>query len=351
MRVTRMPTCNPRRIALALVLPLAAACDDAPTAIPGPSPAPGPVVTPGVPVRLDVPTYDGSGQAVHPDVVVFAAPWRGATHWMAVTPYPNGHAGYENPSLLASDDGLRWRVPDGVANPIVPPPAGGHNSDPDLVHDPAGDRLIMVWREVRGGNVLRTSASADGRRWSAPTTLLAVPSHEALSPAVVLAAGRPMLWYVDAGRAGCSATHSTVRLRTAERADALLPAAPGEGWSPAREARLSIPGAVVWHLDVAHLPGRGEYWAVVHAYARGAGCGSGDLYLARSRDGITWAADAAPFLRAAGRDWSAASLYRTALVPDERRGVLRLWLSARSVAGRWSLGYVELAIGPDAPLV
>ena len=328
-------------LVLACALPLAA-CSDAPT---GPVPAPTGRVAPTGPVqRIAVPTYDGSGQAVHPDVVVFDHPWHGATHWMAVTPYPNGNAAHENPSILAGDDGVQWAVPAGATNPVIPAPRFGYNSDPDLVHDAAGDRLVLLWREVSDGhNVILSSDSRDGRAWSAPATILRVPNHQALSPAVVLRDGGAQLWYVDAGAPGCRATSSTVRLRTAASLAALRPASPAHGWSAPQATSLSIPGRVVWHLDVAHVAERGEYWAVVHAYAPSQGCGGGDLYVAWSRDGVSWESSPEPVLRAGGAGWSGASLYRSSIVWDAEAGVLRTWLSGRSSRGEWSLGYVELA--------
>lgn len=320
---------------------LVAGCSDAVTA-PGVRPG-ARVVALGAVQRLVLPTYEGSGQAVHPDVVVLAQPWHGATHWMAVTPYPNGDAAYENPSLLASDEGVHWRVPPGVVNPVVPPPGRGYNSDPDLLHDAAGDRLVLLWREVSAGqNTIWSSDSRDGRAWTTPTVLLRVPNHQALSPALVVRDEGAMLWYVDAGAAGCRAVHGTVRLRTAGSLAALRPASPGDGWSAPRAVTLDIPARVPWHLDVAHLPERDEYWAVVHAYAPSQGCGGGDLYVASSRDGVTWEVDPEPVLRAGGPPWLEASLYRSSLVWDRERGVLRLWISGRSAAGEWSVGYVEL---------
>src|ERR1043165_3155793 len=40
------------------------------------------------PTPISVPTYDGSGQAVHPDVVAFDSDWNGAKYWLTMTPYP-----------------------------------------------------------------------------------------------------------------------------------------------------------------------------------------------------------------------------------------------------------------------
>lgn len=343
----RSPSRRAPRPVLAVLLSLAA-CSDSPSA--PHSDRPPPVVRPGVPSLITVPTYEGSGQAVHPDVVVFDQPWRGATHWMAVTPYPFGNAYHENPSVLAGDDGLRWATPDGGPDPVIPAPPSGYNSDPDLVYDAAHDRLVLLWREVSARNVIRATASSDGRSWSPPVVVTSAPNHRALSPAVVIRDGRPLLWYVDAGGAGCTADRSVLKLRRGESMSALLPSAPDAGWSPEIAASLTIPGQVVWHLDVAHLARRAELWAVVHAFPPSVGCGAGDLYLARSRDGVTWTAEPEPFLRAADQEWSRASLYRTSLVPDEERGVLRLWISARSGTGRWSVGYMELELADPPPL-
>src|SRR4051794_8423432 len=54
---------------------------------------------------LVTPTYEVSGQVVHPAVVRFADGWHGYEYWMAVEPYPNENDHYENPSILASNDG------------------------------------------------------------------------------------------------------------------------------------------------------------------------------------------------------------------------------------------------------
>src|SRR3954468_12655317 len=50
------------------------------------------------PSLMTVPTYDGSGQSVHPDVVAFDSEWHGAKFWMTMTPYPKSNQALENPS-------------------------------------------------------------------------------------------------------------------------------------------------------------------------------------------------------------------------------------------------------------
>jgi hypothetical protein len=113
----------------------------------------------------------------HPSVLVFDEPWNGYSYWMAFTPYPNAESAFENPCICASKDGLAYEVPAGVVNPIIPPAAApGYNADTHLIHDPVANILIMIYRERNNGanalNRVICITSADGRTWSAPTTLL-----------------------------------------------------------------------------------------------------------------------------------------------------------------------------------
>ena len=73
------------------------------------------ITTEAINRKLNIPTYDGSGQAVHPDVYYNANGWNGYRYWMAMTPYPNGNAAYENPSIVVSNDNLNWIVPPGLS--------------------------------------------------------------------------------------------------------------------------------------------------------------------------------------------------------------------------------------------
>ncbi|OYV71853.1 MAG: hypothetical protein B7Z72_06060, partial [Gemmatimonadetes bacterium 21-71-4] len=164
---------------------------------------------------MHVPTYEGSGQTVEPDIVYRAHGWHGWEYWMVVNPYPNGNAAFENPSIIVSHDGQRWAVPPGVVNPVVPRDAP--NSDPDLSYDPVGQRLVLFYRQVReGDNVITVTMSRDGVRWSAPRVAFRERNHHAIGPSTVLRAGhRPRMWYIDAGALGCRSLATTLKLRVA----------------------------------------------------------------------------------------------------------------------------------------
>lgn len=106
--------------------------------------------------HMVTPTYDGSGQAIHPSIIDFKTEygietWGEFRYWMAITPYPNFNSAFENPSLLVSKDGLNWINHPDIINPLASKPLGSlnvnYNSDPELVYDPDQNILILYWRE------------------------------------------------------------------------------------------------------------------------------------------------------------------------------------------------------------
>ncbi len=335
----------------ALLLSFACAGDDLPTAAPAAPPVlsfhdfglESPAATPlNFPVPLTVPTYDGSGEAVHPDVLWFPARWHGWEYWMAFSPYPRGMQKYENPSIVVSHDGRSWQVPAGMVNPIINPARRrSYNSDPDLSYDARNDRLVLLNREVRGGfNLVSMLTSPDGVSWSAPRTMFRRPNHGMISPALVLSpTGGATIWYVDAGSKACRKRVTRIA-RQEVSAGALNFSAPDRGWSAPRVVGLVQPGYFIWHLDVSWIAAKQEYWAVYPAYAA-KGCGARDLFFARSRDGITWTTYQTPVLRHEDERWTSAMLYRAALLYDASRDAVRIFLSASAPGPEWRLGYVE----------
>ena len=79
--------------------------------------------------RLDIPTYDGSGQAVHPSLLVRSDTPRFV---LSFTPYTDTDDRVENPSVVISDDGIHFREEKPGLNPLAPAPEKDHNDDPDL---------------------------------------------------------------------------------------------------------------------------------------------------------------------------------------------------------------------------
>ena len=79
--------------------------------------------------KLSIPTYEKSGQIVHPDIQIREDPPK---YVLAFTPYPNTNDKFENPSIVISDDGLHFHEEKEGLNPLVPAPTKDHNDDPDL---------------------------------------------------------------------------------------------------------------------------------------------------------------------------------------------------------------------------
>ncbi len=347
----RRGAAGPVRVwAVALAAALAAACGD--STAPGACPESRrcepwlTVFTPSFDVifEADIPTYDGSGQTVHPDVarVPEGLSSERLDHWLAVTPYPAGNAEFENPSVLASRNPRYWGVPRGLVNPLAVPrdvsipaevgeppdfedeagerpetiDAGvhGHFSDPDLVW--AG-RLVVYFRYSTNADYIFRATSGDGVGWSRPELVLTGPFASILSPSVVHGAAWQM-WAVDGRNGGCRAAATQVTRR--KSSDGVL-------WSEPVPVSLTIPGHVPWHLDVQWIPEHAEYWALVAAYAEGATCGATDLFLATSADGLTWQVLPRAVLRRGEWRGFQNAVYRSTFVYDAAADAVIIWYS------------------------
>jgi hypothetical protein len=125
---------------------------------------------------LTIPTYDASGQAIHPDVIDFGSgnTWNGYRYWMAMTPYTGGDNTTENPSIVVSTDGQTWIVPPGLTNPVVPYTGSNlYNADTDIIM--VGSTMWMIFKYVSVAGTtdqIKYLTSTDGITWSAQTVLL-----------------------------------------------------------------------------------------------------------------------------------------------------------------------------------
>ncbi len=286
-----------------------------------------------------LPTPDKSGEVVHPSVVYFPNGWHGWKYWMAYTPYQFSDALRENPCIAVSNDGITWVEPAGIINPLLQPPPRGYNSDPDLAYDTAHDHLVLRVRQVSPtNNTILVLLSRNGVDWLSPKTTFAELNHQAVSPSwVVPAKGGPLrTWYVNATGAGCGTTVSFVKLRTA---DVDTATADQTSWqNPIEDLHWTQPGTVIWHLKVREVPELGQFMALYPAYPSGQrGCGSNDLYIAHSDDGVQWNVFPIPVLT--HNEFSLATLYRSDFVYDRGTDQLRTWVSAMDTLGHWAVYY------------
>lgn len=286
-----------------------------------------------LPLRaIPVATYDGSGQAVHPDVL--AGPFGGLDDRtrLAMTPYPWGNATFENPSLFAGNERDGWTVPVGVTNPIVRP-NGGYLSDPDLVWDPDAAEVRLYYRHVSEANRVLLVTSRDGITFSVPRQVVSAPSHQVVSPSIVRRGPTDwLMWSVNSGPHGCTAGSTTVELRRSPD---------GVNWSVPKPVELSQPGVFAWHIDVQWVDALGEYWALFNGKVAGS-CTTDALYIATSADGVRWRTYRSPVLRSGVIPELADIVYRATFAYDKERDLVALWHSGARYTSRgyeWRTAY------------
>jgi hypothetical protein len=271
-------------------------------------------------------TYEGSGQAMHPDVALTPRGWSTYQRHLVLTPYPFGNQASENPSMFAGDDGLTWTVEAGVTNPVARPDAG-YLSDPALVYVPEASELWMYYRQASDQNYVWLVRSADGVTWGPATKVAQAPNHWLVSPTVVhRAPGDWQMWSVN-GRTGCGDPDGWVERRTS---------ADGRVWSDPVRVNLTQPGYRPWHVDVMWIASLKQYWALYNA-KDAANCATPALFLATSDNGLDWTTYPSPVLERGASPEFADIVYRSAMEYLPQADAVRFWFSgARLEGGRYS---------------
>lgn len=276
--------------------------------------------------KVNIPTYDGSGVAVHPSVYFNQDAWNGYEYWMAHTPYPSANNQLENPSMAVSHDGNTWIIPDGLSNPIEPVPAGGayYNSDPNIVVGNDG-LMYLFWRTVGVPSAAETwyyRTSANGLTWSDKAVIREdlQSVRRMLSPSFTqLKDGSWVAYAVDI----LPSPFVVVRLQALTL----------DGFKAATPQKVNIVGNPVrpWHIDVHRASG---LWQML---VQDGGSGGGDLWAAISADGINFQAGPACIKRNAGQ-WDSA-YYKSCFVPAMKNGVVGwdTWVTGASFVASGSI--------------
>lgn len=280
-----------------------------------------------------VPTYDGYNQATHPKILYFPKRWKGYEYWMSVTPYPFGNDDYENPCIVASNDGKTWVTPVGLKNPITGVPSdvksGAHYSDSHLVMN--GEVMEMWYRYNKGNpktnrpdssmDYYYRTISSNGLNWSVPQ-LMQKSKAGILSLAVNHENNQYQFWY----------TTSQKKLMHAVSTD-------GSGWTDIEQCTLELPqGYQPWHQDLIHY--QGTYYLLQtgimqknYSFA---------LFLSKSADGIHFT-KGVPFYPSdnpviLNKTW----LYRSTVYADG--GTLRMMISYRLPQKKWYMAATSVTV-------
>lgn len=135
---------------------------------------------------INLQTYDGSNQTVHPDICF----WK-ENYWLVCTPYPYGIDTYENPCIYQSVDAINWDIPVGCTNPLAFPDLnnkGSHISDPCLIS--TNDELRVYFRDTLNekgkiAQYIKMVSSNDGSVWSDPQVVMQSEIDSLISPAIM----------------------------------------------------------------------------------------------------------------------------------------------------------------------
>ena len=277
---------------------------------------------------LNTPTYDGSGQATHPDILFIPNGWNGYRYWMVMTPYPNSNDEFENPSVIVSNDNVYWHEPSENINPLAPTPSGdGWNNDVDILL--VNNNLVLYYNETNedGYVYLKRMVSNNGVDWSMPLTVLIIPKH-VLSPAVLFENNTYYMWYLRSG--GCFSPSQNVYLR--ESSD-------GINWGLEQNVSLVLPGYVPWHFDIQK--DGANFIMLFVAYPENTDCleWGMSLYYAESTDGLNWTANSTSVLSPSESNWDNRQIYRSTFIKEN--STFRIWYSANSTDNEWRIGYTE----------
>ncbi|KGM98965.1 hypothetical protein Z969_10865 [Clostridium novyi A str. 4570] len=164
------------------------------------------------PRPLYTPTYDGSNQAVHPKVLYFKNGWNGYKYWMGLTPYPFSNDDYENPQILVSNDGIKFRSPKKNNKPLFVPEdvaKGGHYSDIHMCM--VNDTLEVYFRynpakteknqPDNNKNYIYVTKSKDGLHWTDKKLVLNNDTFKVkcayLSPIINYENGKYKVWFTN----------------------------------------------------------------------------------------------------------------------------------------------------------
>lgn len=219
---------------------------------------------------------------VHPSVAYIPTGWMGWRYWMAYTPYPTGNSAYENPCIAVSQDGETWETPFDVVNPLVGKPTGGYNADTHIFFAPDYSRLYIAYAERIDGvsNKVRVVESAEGRKWSAPVTII-TGTYGAQHFA------SPSIWYnPTTAKWNCISHNADGGVTFPLQLTQSLGSDIYGGWGTPQAITIEKPiaGRTYWHSAFDRLPD-GRIIGLVQDVAENAAGAPGRLYAAESFDG------------------------------------------------------------------
>lgn len=227
----------------------------------------------------------------HPSVLCFNEKWHGYKYWTAITPFPQLDNQYENPHIFCSDDGVHWKEPVGLHNPIEPCPRHGYNSDPNLMY--SDNILYCYWRSngIDSGRALYVKKSKDGVHWFGKRLVCEWPLKDidVIAPSVVADGNLYYCYGICTGETHPGSYFNTISIRR------MISDNPEHGFKPVRGkdyTLINIPGRPwgpyqePWHLEVQRVA---NLWLMLVTTTNLGKYGTGGrLFLGYSFDGVNF---------------------------------------------------------------
>jgi|GEM_PF-2373970 len=287
------------------------------------------------PLPIPINTYDGSGQATHPDVLYFENGWGGYKYWMAYTPYPFSDDSLENPSITYSNDGVNWHTTI-IQNPIDQPTeeelmVGSYFSDPCLVMN--GNVMECWYRFVDAQNgtsvgqrteYFYRKTSSDGVNWSARETMYVFGPSDTirygLSPTVIYENGKYRMWFI-------SGQQAVYYVESSNGVDWTSPQKIDVNWAEGE------PATGLWHIDVTK-DSDGTYHLISNTDPS-----PRSLVWAISSDGFEFN-KCKTILEPSAKGWDDLNIYRASLL-EKDNNTFAIYYSAVNKNSYWSIGLLE----------
>lgn len=295
-----------------------------------------------------IPTYDNTLSICHPSVVEHPTMWNGYKYWMGMTPYPQSP---EEPSIVASHDGINWEEPKGIVNPLFTKQDSidmGYSltSDTHLLFSADKTKLLLYFRSMyEKGEGIHLLESTNGINWTLTPEVIFIPFTLAsngttkeyisiMSPAVEFEAnGTFTMWSINSRNANAN----VVEKRTS---------VDGKTWSaPSNCIVPNAAGFTGYHLDVKRS-GNNYYMFLLGSP------GGLRMRFLTSTDGVNWQYTTNKNFPLSGFDWDKNAHYRSAFLP-KANGKFDVWLNgikygtgnAWANDAQWRVAYY-----PDADL-
>ena len=271
---------------------------------------------------LIVKTYDGTNQAIHPDVII----GHDGKYKMVMTPFPFSDDDFENPSVLESVDGFNFTEIPGTRRPLINMPTvppnyrNAYNNDPDVLYD--NRKYFMVYNETFSQkhekfyqNVKMVMYDSN---FSNPDsiTILKQTSYQRMTFAPsLIKANKYYMFFVG------KTPDSKFEVSYLSNIELM------KGWDQQIKQRVifnTSKSFQPWHINVLRNNFDGMYYMLIAGKYDVASSKNNDLYIARSKDLIKWDLAPEPLMRK--ENYGHAQIYRSTGIFEDKNN-LTLWYS------------------------